>query len=346
MSVVVELSSLADKAAASLARLRDAAIQEPARALRESCENVERAWSGSNIGYHARVYWRGLQPKPPAAQFSSEWGLMDVWPTHEAEALWEIMDEQNVIDYIIRRAGVNADELEGKLAPLREAFEDLKEEAISILSTQLTVEPDTLLQKKLDKIKELDTPVSMKLALQLLPRGTIWSRDSLALSQGLKIAPHQQLAALPMSAVALETAIDGLEKASRQSARHIQRRDQMQRRPPMTPGTTVFIGHGGSLVWRELKDFLSERLGLSVDEFNSVPVAGVATVERLSEMLGAAVFAFLVMTAEDERSDGMINARLNVIHEVGLFQGRLGFKKAIVLLEEGCEEFSNIHGLG
>ncbi len=37
---------------------------------------------------------------------------------------------------------------------------------------------------------------------------------------------------------------------------------------------------------------------------------------------------------------------MNVIHEVGLFQGRLGFTKAIVLLEEGCEEFSNIEGLG
>lgn len=40
-----------------------------------------------------------------------------------------------------------------------------------------------------------------------------------------------------------------------------------------------------------------------------------------------------------------MNARLNVVHEAGLFQGRLGFRKAIVLLEEGCEEFSNIHGL-
>jgi len=37
---------------------------------------------------------------------------------------------------------------------------------------------------------------------------------------------------------------------------------------------------------------------------------------------------------------------MNVIHEVGLFQGRLGFERAIVLLEEGCEEFSNIQGLG
>lgn len=52
------------------------------------------------------------------------------------------------------------------------------------------------------------------------------------------------------------------------------------------------------------------------------------------------------MTGEDELKGGKVHARMNVIHEAGLFQGRLGFTKAIVLLEEGCEEFSNIQGLG
>jgi predicted nucleotide-binding protein len=52
------------------------------------------------------------------------------------------------------------------------------------------------------------------------------------------------------------------------------------------------------------------------------------------------------MTAEDEQADGTVHARQNVVHEAGLFQGRLGFKKAIILLEGGCEEFSNIEGLG
>ena len=56
--------------------------------------------------------------------------------------------------------------------------------------------------------------------------------------------------------------------------------------------------------------------------------------------------AFLVMTAEDEQTDGTLHARENVIHEAGLFQGKLGFERAIILLEEGCQEFSNIHGLG
>ena len=43
--------------------------------------------------------------------------------------------------------------------------------------------------------------------------------------------------------------------------------------------------------------------------------------------------------------DGTVRARQNVIHEIGLFQGRLGFTKAVVLKEDGTEEFSNINGV-
>jgi predicted nucleotide-binding protein len=110
-------------------------------------------------------------------------------------------------------------------------------------------------------------------------------------------------------------------------------------------GSRVFIGHGRSPIWRELKDFLSDRLELRWDEFNREAVAGITTFGRISEMLDSASFAFLVMTAEDQHSDTTTHARQNVVHEVGLFQGRLGPKKAIILLEEGCNEFSNIVGL-
>lgn len=106
------------------------------------------------------------------------------------------------------------------------------------------------------------------------------------------------------------------------------------------------IGHGRSPLWRELKDFIADRLGLEWDEFDRVAVAGVATVDRLRDMLDSAVVALLVATAEDEAADGSAVARQNVVHEIGLFQGHLGFGRAIVLLERGCAEFSNIHGLG
>jgi predicted nucleotide-binding protein len=137
------------------------------------------------------------------------------------------------------------------------------------------------------------------------------------------------------------------------------RADIMSMVPPAAPKSTahtratqakkgekIFIGHGRSNAWRELKDFIVERLKLPHDEFNAEPSAGIANVARLKKMLDEAAFAFLVLTAEDEKADGQMQARMNVVHEAGLFQGRLGFEKAIILLEEGCAEFSNIHGLG
>ncbi len=121
------------------------------------------------------------------------------------------------------------------------------------------------------------------------------------------------------------------------------REKEAMRRPHSR--SRFFIGHGHSDVWKELRDFIQGMLRKPCDEFNRVPVAGVTNIARLSRMMDEAAFAFLVMTAEDEQSDGSVRARENVIHEAGLFQGQLGFKRAIILREEGCGEFSNIHGL-
>ena len=110
-------------------------------------------------------------------------------------------------------------------------------------------------------------------------------------------------------------------------------------------GSRIFIGHGQSPHWRELKDFLFDRLNQEWDEFNREVVAGLMTFERVSTMLDETKFAFLIMTGEDELADKTSQARQNVVHEVGLFKGRLGPRKAIILLEEGCAEFSNVVGL-
>jgi predicted nucleotide-binding protein len=145
------------------------------------------------------------------------------------------------------------------------------------------------------------------------------------------------------------TAIDsGCESVScgRASRVYLQKRSSVKQGSDTKTEGKVFIGHGRSAAWRDLKDLLVERLGLTPDEFNLESAAGLATTERLQQMLESASFAFLVMTAEDEHADSTRHARENVIHEAGLFQAKLGFRRAIVLLEEGCAEFSNITGLG
>lgn len=111
------------------------------------------------------------------------------------------------------------------------------------------------------------------------------------------------------------------------------------------PQPKVFIGHGRSPQWRNLKDHLHEQHGYEVEAYEVGSRAGHTIRDILDDMLTKSSFAILVMNAEDKDADGKFHARANVIHELGLFQGKLGFSRAIVLLEEGTEEFSNIHGI-
>lgn len=114
---------------------------------------------------------------------------------------------------------------------------------------------------------------------------------------------------------------------------------------PPKPKPTVFIGHGRSQLWRDLKDHLHEKHGYSVEAYEVGSRAGHAVRDILEKMLERSSFAVLIMTGEDKTDKGTIRARQNVIHEIGLFQGRLGFSKAIVLLEKGTEGFSNLQGI-
>ena len=171
------------------------------------------------------------------------------------------------------------------------------------------------------------------------------TRDMIAMGQGTRVPPHKIVAANVQSIRQSFGICKGAADISRKAASHIERRSKKISRDERV-GTNIFIGHGRSNSWRELKDFVQDRLNLPWDEFNRVPVAGVTNQARLSEMIESASMALIIMTAEDETAEGEMQARMNVIHEAGLFQGRLGFTRAIVILEEGCKEFSNIQGLG
>jgi predicted nucleotide-binding protein len=119
--------------------------------------------------------------------------------------------------------------------------------------------------------------------------------------------------------------------------------EEKQKKPIEKP--KIFIGHGGSLLWRDLKDHLQDHHGYQIVAYETGSRAGHSIRDIVSEMLENSAFAILVMTGEDEQPDGSFRARQNVVHEIGLFQGRLGFSKAIVLLERGTDEFSNIYGV-
>ncbi len=120
---------------------------------------------------------------------------------------------------------------------------------------------------------------------------------------------------------------------------------QLPAAPAEIEKPVVFIGHGRSSQWRDLKDHLVDKHGIRVEAYETGARAGHSIRDILEEMSDLASFALLVMSAEDELADGNMRARQNVVHEVGLFQGKLGFARAIVVVEAGAEVFTNLDGV-
>lgn len=316
-------------------------------ALSDVAVEANRAFSGSWLGYHAYVYYKDLAPPPPGAHFSQEWGLQDLsFTSMGSQGDWREHDPSELQTYLRTKAGnpdLSAVETAASIG--ENGFNTAKSEIRSILLTENASGSDVFLTQllaDLDKIKPLGIS---EIAEIWSPKGQLMTRDVVAANQGNKIPPHQVIQAQVASIRQTFNICQEAGRISRKAASHLQRRAKRNVRNARI-GTDIFIGHGRSSAWRELKDFVQDRLHLPWDEFNRVPVAGVTNQARLSEMLDAAAVALVIMTAEDETAEGEMQARMNVIHEVGLFQGRLGFTRAIVLFEEGCQEFGNIQGLG
>jgi len=317
-------------------------ISEPTSRLEQAATQVAMAWSGSNIGYHSRVYYEHFAVPPPGAHFSSEWNGV----FNGTNVGWHEYRYDDVVQHIYHLAD-NPDltHTQAVSDEARKAFAEAQAEVASIISAFLAQHPDEFLTSVKGAVEKLVVLTKSQATRMQLPTGNVGSRDSLATSQGLQSAPHQGIIGELLAARSVFTSCSELGRIASRAAAHIERLN-MARGTTRVQGQSVFIGHGQAPLWRELKDFIQERLHLPWEEFNRIPVAGVTNIARLAQMLDSSGIAFLILTAEDERTDGPIVARQNVVHEAGLFQGRLDFTRAIVLLEEGCEEFSNIQGLG
>lgn len=313
--------------------------------LIDAASEVGAASSGSWLGYHSRVYYANFKTPPPGAVFSQEWGFMDSFSSG-TRGEWREYRFDDVISAIYKKAKNPSIEDVLLLAhDAGEAFDEAKSSVLSIIHSSDHLIKDKFLigiVEKIEGAKNLDESDFIK---YLSPKGQMISRDMVAIEKGQVVPPHISVLAKANAAIFPFQACGDLKKLIIKLANHTKNIEGKAIREERV-GTNIFIGHGRSPDWRELKDFVSDRLQLPWDEFNRIPAAGVTNIARLAQMLDQASFAFLIMTAEDEQADGNRHARMNVIHEVGLFQGRLGFERAIVLLEEGCEEFSNVQGLG
>ncbi|WP_437992295.1 TIR domain-containing protein [Sorangium sp. So ce145] len=316
--------------------------------LRTAADSVGRAASGGWLGYHANIYIEDLRPKTARDYFDTEWGSEGAYSNQTQGGPWVIYEYEPLLEEIKRRAQVDdTSVIERTAEAVGEVFTECRDELLPTIDALLSTKPDEAIKKVRGKVSSLKPyHTEMEFFQALVSGKQFMSRDARATSGGIQAPPHVKVGLWLTSQLSYRNSAQELAKHARYIAKYLEKTRKMKGKTVAKTDGKIFIGHGRSRVWKDLKDFLQDRLGLTWDEFNREATAGVSAKERLETMLDEACFAFIVMTAEDEQADKTKHARANVIHEVGLFQGRLGFKRAIVLLEQGCEEFSNITGLG
>lgn len=320
-------------------------ISENYEKVNQNLSKVIAAFSGSWLGYHANVYYQRFGTPAPGDGFNTEWGFIDPYGSDSTGGWIEVTYEQvrsEIMDGVDSNYKTRLVRI-SKAA--RASFEEAHSSIISLLAVLIESKSTTMLEDLSKRISGIKGFIStQEIVSYMTPKGSLISRDSTALSQGFRTPPHAALEAWHLSEYSPFEGISNLTKEAKTLLKYMEMHDLIEY-SPTSVGSKVFIGHGRSSLWRELKDFIEGRLSLEWDEFNREPTAGFATKERLQSMLDQACFAFILMTGENQHADDTMHARENVVHEVGLFQGRLGFRKAIVILEEGCTEFSNILGL-
>jgi predicted nucleotide-binding protein len=340
-----EFIAIAERASALAERDADLATG-PLDALEAAAEEVGRSWSKSNLGYQANAYYKNFQVPPPGAMFSREWGFLGMF--HGTTGEWEVHQVDQVAAYIEEKAGKpDLSGLREQSNAIRADVEALVQQARSV-AAKIPTPYDHYVKENIEELQHILLP-----DLRLLARvqmqgvtGQIMTRDAQALEGGAQAAGHQIALANVRHIKSPYQVAKKLATVCERLGRHLEGEEPTAAKAVIQLGSKVFIGHGGaSAEYLKLGVWLGDQ-GLVWEVFDRKPTAGMSTKERLLEMLDNAQIAFLLMTPEDEDAEGKMKARANVIHEVGLFQGRLGWMKAIVLLEEDCEEFSNIEGIG
>lgn len=112
----------------------------------------------------------------------------------------------------------------------------------------------------------------------------------------------------------------------------------------------VFVIHGrDEAKWRELKDILKSEFRLNPIVLSEQPDAGCTTViEKFEHYAQICSYAIAVFTPDDEVKsceDIYLQARPNVIYELGWFCGRLGRSGTMLLLKDGTSLFSDFGGI-
>ena len=114
-------------------------------------------------------------------------------------------------------------------------------------------------------------------------------------------------------------------------------------------GNKIFIIHGqNEAKWRELADLLRNRFHQEVVVLEEQVDSGMTVIEKFTNYAKGCCYAFALLTPDDFVKKGKLStlqARPNVLFEIGWFYGRLGRDRVTLCLQKGTAIPSDLSGI-
>lgn len=117
----------------------------------------------------------------------------------------------------------------------------------------------------------------------------------------------------------------------------------------MTNKNKVFLIHGhDELNLFRLKEYLSKDLELQPVVLKDNPSRGLTIIEKFEQLASDCYYAIAIFTKDDvieNKGESYLQARPNVIFELGWFYGKLSRSNVLILFQEGVKVPSDLDGI-
>jgi hypothetical protein len=186
VSLLAKVKALEGELSAKLSE-----VQKASEKLTKATQQIGESWSGSALGYHSELHFGNFEKPPLRAGFSPEWGGINGMPDG-----WRPRTADEVRERIEKLAGTAVSNLEEDTAAVLSQAKALHSELVtevSALHVKAGLEQEKKLLAELESF-EWGKTVNDYMNANLNTR--FMSRDSLAISQGVRVPAHLYYAAV------------------------------------------------------------------------------------------------------------------------------------------------------
>lgn len=188
---LAELSSLENQASEAASVGQDPMIKDIVSEILKQADKMDRSWSGSWLGYQARVYLRDFRAKGPRDFFDRDNGIVSSrgeWCEIDVSRVWDTITKTKDFEHLDACAGEAS-----------ASFDLIRSEFLVILDILLGTASDSVVERARDDVRKMSCGSTTVELINALAPKNYRTHDIPAYAEGVVVPVHQNVRARVMA---------------------------------------------------------------------------------------------------------------------------------------------------